>query len=151
MIFEKRKLGKTMPVPCKLSVVMRVIYLLLSVYISWHSGIGAHTFQTKLYMYLFSCIFLINNLAKIEKKNAKISIIVSLSSLIAVGIIWSRDMQHEGNGVLQLKYDGYKITKERERKASLKFLRWNTINFDLINPFLSFQVLKDRCHEIYQN
>ena len=114
-----------MPVPCKLSVVMRVIYLLLSVYISWHSAIGAHPFQTKLYMYLFSCIFLINNLAKnLKKENAKISIIVSLSSLIAVGIIWSRDIQHEGNGVLQLlKYHGYKITKERERKASLKFPR----------------------------
>ena len=109
-----------MPVLCKLSIVMRVIYLFLSLYISLHSDIGAHPFQTNLY--LFSCIFLINNLSKILKK-AKISIDVALSSLIAVGIIWSRDIQHEGNGVLQLKYHCYKITIGRERKAYLKFLR----------------------------
>ena len=41
-------------------------------------------------------------------------------------------MQHEGNGVLQLKYHRYKITIGRERKACLKFLRWNTIEPVLI-------------------
>ena len=55
-----------MPFLCKLSIVMRVIYLFLSLYISLHSDIGAHPFQTNLY--LFSSIFLINNLSKILKK-----------------------------------------------------------------------------------
>ena len=55
-----------MPVLCKLSIVMRVIYLFLSLYILVHSDIGAHAFQTNLY--LFSCILLINNLSKILKK-----------------------------------------------------------------------------------